>query len=713
MTKIGSPPIAPQHPHRHVTHGDARMDDYYWLRERENPEVIDYLKAENAWFDASTAHTAAFQDQLFEEIKGRIRQTDMSVPYRDGAYRYHERYEDGREYAIYGRIRIYPVTGGGDPSPPEPLAAATGEPPPGEQILLDVNHLAEGHTFCNVGAVRISPDDRLLAYAVDTVGRRQYAIHVRDLETGEDLRDVIPDVTANVAWAADSRTFLYTRHDPTTLRPFQVWRHRLGDAPADDRLVFEEADETFVCGVWPSRSRRYLLIGSFQTITTEYRLVDASDPDGEPMVFLPRERGHEYEIDHYRGRFTIRTNAAAVNFRLMEADDTRPARDTWRELIPHRDDVLIEGFELFRDNLVLAERHDGLSQLSIRPWNGEKAHRIAFDEAAYDVSIDTNRDPETTTLRFHYSSMTTPSSIVDYDMATRERTLLKREEVLGDFDPGRYETLRFFATATDGVRVPISLVRRRGSGPVGPAPLLLYGYGSYGISMEPTFRSSRLSLLDRGFTYAIAHIRGGQEMGRPWYDAGKLMQKKNTFTDFIACAEHLVALGEADPERLYAMGGSAGGLLMGAVINLRPDLFHAVVAQVPFVDVVTTMLDESIPLTTGEYDEWGNPNDPEAYACIRSYSPYDNMTDAPWPHLLVMTGLHDSQVQYWEPAKWVARRRTIAPPDGRRLLLRTNMEAGHGGASGRYRQYREIALQYAFLLDLAGLGPARGFTTDC
>ena len=713
MTKIDSPPIAPRRPHRHVTHDDVRMDDYYWLRDRENPEVVDYLKAENAWFEASMAHTAEFRDQLFEEIKGRIRQTDMSVPYRDGAYRYHERYEDGREYAIYGRVRIHPVSGGGDASAPEPLAATTGEPPPGEQVLLDVNRLAEGHTFCSVGALQNSPDDRLLAYAVDTVGRRQYAIRVRDLETGEDLPDVIPDVTANVAWAADSRTFLYTRHDSTTLRPFQVWRHRLGDASADDRLVFEETDETFVCGVWRSRSRRYLLIGSFQTITTEYRLVDASNPDGEPVVFLPRERGHEYEIDHYRGRFYIRTNAAAVNFRLMEADDTRIARDAWRELIPHRGDVLIEGFELFRDNLVLAERHDGLSQLSIRPWSGKNAHRITFDEAAYEVSVDTNRDSETATLRFHYSSMTTPSSIVDYDMATRARILLKREEVLGDFDPARYETLRFFATATDGVRIPISLVRRRGPDHAGPAPLLLYGYGSYGISMEPTFRSSRLSLLDRGFTYAIAHVRGGQEMGRPWYDAGKLMHKKNTFTDFIACAEHLVFQGEADPERLYAMGGSAGGLLMGAVINLRPDLFHAVVAQVPFVDVVTTMLDESIPLTTGEYDEWGNPNDPDAYACIRSYSPYDNMTDAPWPHLLVMTGLHDSQVQYWEPAKWVARRRAIAPPDGRRLLLRTNMDAGHGGASGRYRQYREIALQYAFLLDLAGLGPSRGSGTDC
>ena len=707
MAHSGSAPVAPQHPHRHETHGDVRMDDYYWLRERENPAVVDYLKAENAWTDAAMAHTARFQDELFEEIKGRIKQTDMSVPYRDGAYRYHERYEDGREYPIYGRVRL-----AGPDARSAPRPGDTAGPPPDEQLLLDVNRVAEGHGFCSVGAMQVSPDDRLLAYAVDTVGRRQYAIRVRDIETGTDLPDVIPDVTANLAWAEDSGTLLYARHDPTTLRPFQVLRHRLGADPAADRLVFEETDETFVCAVWRSRSRRYLLIGSFQTITTEYRLIDASDPDAEPVVFLARERGHEYEIDHYRERFYIRTNAGAVNFRLMEADGGRTSRDAWRELIPHRDDVLLEGFELFRGHLVLAERHDGLTQLSVHPWAGEEPHTIAFGEAAYEASIATNRDPETTTLRFHYSSMTTPSSIYDYDMATRERTLLKREEVLGDFDPARYETLRLFATAGDGARIPISLVRRRGAEGAGPAPLLLYAYGSYGISMEPSFRSSRLSLLDRGVTFAIAHIRGGQEMGRPWYDAGKLMRKKNTFTDFIACAEHVVAEGHADPECLYAMGGSAGGLLMGAVINLRTELFHGVVAQVPFVDVVTTMLDESIPLTTGEYDEWGNPNDPAAYAYIRSYSPYDNMAPVPWPHLLVMTGLHDSQVQYWEPAKWVARRRAIAPSDGRRLLLRTNMDAGHGGAAGRYRKYREIARQDAFLLDLVGAADRQGVPNE-
>ena len=495
----------------------------------------------------------------------------------------------------------------------------------------------------------------------------------------------------------------------------KILLHRLGDDPGDDRLVHEETDATFSCGVWLSRSKRYILIGSYQTLTTEFRYLDAADPEAPLRTFLPRRRGHEYDIDHYRGRFTIRTNDGAHNFRLMEAEGDPPALDAWRELIPHREDVLITGFELFRDYLVVSERRDGLTRLRVRSWEGSE-HYVSFGDAAFAVSIGTNREPETTTLRFHYSSMTTPPSVYDYDMVTRARTLLKQEEVLGDFDPARYETERLLATAPDGVRVPISLVRRkRDRGPVredadrgaaqdaGAAPLLLYGYGAYGISMEPTFRSSRLSLLDRGFTYAIAHVRGGEELGRRWYDDGKLRKKKNTFTDFIACAEHLVAEGHAVPERLFAMGGSAGGLLMGAVINLRPDLFHGVVAQVPFVDVVTTMLDESLPLTTGEYDEWGDPNQPGDYAYIRSYSPYDNMEPVVWPHLLVMTGLHDSQVQYWEPAKWVARRRAHRPEDGRRLLLKTNMDAGHGGASGRFRQYRETALQYAFLLDLAGL----------
>ena len=702
--KIALPPRAPRRPHRHEKHGDVRVDDYHWLLDRDSPEVRAYLEAENAYVRQSMAATADLEQRLYEEIKGRIEQTDMSVPYREGEYCYYHRYEDGREYAIHCRR---PVGGRGvsdEPGAPEV-----------PEVILDVNQVAEGHAFCQVGSRTVSPTGRLLAYTLDTVGRREYALRVRHLARDADLDDVIPNVTANVTWAAGDDVLFYARHDPTTLRPHQVLLHRLGDDSARDRLVYEEKDPTFSCAVWRSRSKRYVLIGSFQTVTTEIRFLDAEDPEAPPVPFLARERGHEYEIDHYRGRFYIRSNAGARNFRLLVADEDRVERAGWRELVPHRDDVLIEGFELFRDHLVIAERHEGLTRLRVRPLEvgGEHPgrdggdHLVAFDEAAYAVWIGTNREPDTATLRFQYSSLTTPPSVYDYDMTTRMRTLLKREEVLGDFDPSRYETRRLFATARDGVRVPISLVRPRGApareASNGAAPLLLYGYGAYGISMDPTFRSSRLSLLDRGFTYAIAHVRGGEELGRRWYEDGKLRKKQNTFNDFIACAEHLVAEGLAAPERLFAMGGSAGGLLMGAVINQRPDLFHGVVAQVPFVDVVTTMLDESIPLTTGENDEWGNPNDANDYARIRAYSPYDNMAPVTWPHLLVMTGLHDSQVQYWEPAKWVAKRRTLQPADGRRLLLKTNLEAGHGGASGRYRQYRETALQYAFLLDLAGV----------
>ena len=687
------PPRAPQRPHRLEKHGDVRLDDYYWLRNREDPAVRAYLEAESAWLRESLAHTAAHEEQLFEEIKRRIRQTDMSVPYREGAYLYHRRYEDGREYPIHCR-----------------RALAAGGAPGGEEVILDVNAVAAGHAFCDVGSRRVSPDGRRLAYAVDTVGRRRYTVRFRDLTTGQDFQDVVPDVTANVAWAAGSDAVFYARQDPETLRPYQILRHRLGDDPGGDRIVYEECDPEFSCAVWRSRSQRYILIGSFQTVTTEIRYLDAADPEARPVAFLPRERGHEYEIDHYRGGFYIRTNAGARNFRLMETDEDRPERAHWRELLPHRDDVLLEGFALFRGHLVAAERRAGLTVLRVRPWSGPGEHEIAFDEPAYASGLGVNLEPDTTTLRFHYSSMVTPESVYDYDMTDRTRTLRKREEVLGGYDPSHYETLRLEATAADGVQVPISLVRRRsgtGEGSAAaaqPPPLLLYGYGSYGISMEASFSSPRLSLLDRGFAYAIAHIRGGEELGRRWYDDGKLLRKKNTFTDFIACAEQLVATEHAAPDRLFAMGGSAGGLLMGAVVNLRPDLFHGVVAQVPFVDVLTTMLDETIPLTTGEYDEWGNPNEPQAYEYIRSYSPYDNMQPVTWPHLLVMTGLHDSQVQYWEPAKWVARRRAMQPDDGRRLLLKTNMEAGHGGASGRYRRYRELALQYAFLLDLAGAG---------
>jgi oligopeptidase B len=676
------PPVAHVEPTKLEKHGHVRIDDYYWLRERENPEVIAWLEAENAYTEAMMAPAAGLRDSLYGEIVGRIRQTDLSVPFREDGWYYYSRYEEGKEYPIHCRKR-------------RSLDAP-------EEVMIDVNALAEGHDFFRVGRLAVSPDGRLVAYPVDVHGRRIYTIHVKDLSTGELLEDVIPEVTGNMAWAGDGRTLFYSKQDPVTLRWNRIYRHVLGTPPAEDDLVYEESDETFECSVIRTKSRRYLMIASEQTLSTEYRYLDADDPGGTFRVIQPRERGVEYHVDHLGDHFYIRTNLDAENFRLMRTPVDRPEREHWEEVIPHRDDVLLEGFDLFRDFLVLEERREGLRRLRVRPWSGEAEHEIAFDEPAYVVYTRDNREIDTPLLRFVYASMTTPESVYDYNMITRERVLLKREEVLGGFDPADYRTERLMATARDGTRVPISLVYRKGMVRDGSNPLLLYGYGSYGYSLDAGFRSDRLSLLDRGFIYAIAHVRGGQELGRRWYEDGKLLKKKNTFTDFIDCAEHLVREGYTRPDRLFAMGGSAGGLLMGAVANMRPELFRGIVASVPFVDVVTTMLDESIPLTTGEYDEWGDPNEKEYYDYMLSYSPYDNVEAKAYPAMLVLTALHDSQVQYWEPAKWVAKLRATKTDD-EPLLLKTEMEAGHHGVSGRFRQYRDTALIYAFLLDLAGI----------
>ena len=684
---IPEPPRARVAPTRIETHGVVRVDDYYWLRERDNPEVTAYLEAENEHTRAVMEPTEALQETLFAEIKGRIKQTDMSVPYREGDYTYYTRHEDGREYPIYCR---------------RPIESPQPSPRPSEQVLLDVNLLAEGHDFCEVSGRQVSPDQHLIAYATDLEGRRIHTIRIKDLTTGETLGDELTGVTSNLVWANDSRTLFYASQDPATLRWFRVYRHRLGASQADDTLVFEEPDETFNCEVGKSRSKRYLLIASYQTLSTEYRYLDADAPDGSFAVFLPRARDHEYHIDHYRDRFYIRTNRDARNFKLMEAADGQSDPDAWVEVIPHREDVLLGRFELFTDHLVVQERRGGLVHLGVRPWVGEGAHDIAFDEPTYDAYLSTNREADTPVLRFGYQSLTTPVSTYDYDMVTRTRTLRKREEVLGGFDPSRYRAERLTATAPDGESIPISLVSRIGTARDGTNPLLLYGYGAYGISVDATFNSARLSLLDRGFVYAIAHVRGGQELGRRWYDDGRLGNKPNTFNDFIACAEHLIAERFTDRARLFVMGGSAGGLLVGAVLNMRPDLFAGALADVPFVDVVTTMLDDSIPLTTGEYDEWGNPHERAAFDDILAYSPYDNVEAKGYPSLLVLAGLHDSQVQYWEPAKWVAKLRAVKT-DTKLLLLKTSMDAGHGGVSGRYRRYRETALQYAFLLVEAGL----------
>ncbi len=676
------PPVAPVKPTRLEKHGHVRVDNYYWLRERDNPEVLKYLEEENRYTEAVMAHTRPLQEKLFQEFRTRIKQTDMSVPYfRDGYY-YYTRVEEGKEYPLYCRKK-------GSLDAPE-------------EILVDVNQVAAGHKFCSVTRPAVSTNNRLIAYGVDTVGRRFYTLYFKDLESGQLLPDRIANVTGNVVWANDNRTVFYARQHPVTLRSYQIYRHVLGADPAADTLVYEEKDETFRCFVAKTKSKRYLMIASTQTLSTEYRLLEADNPAGAFRVFLPRERNHEYEVEHYGDHFYIRTNWNARNFRLMRTRVDQTAREHWQEVIPHRSDVLLQDFEIFRDHLVVVERKDGLTRLRVRPWSGKAEHYVDFEEPAYLVVPTDNYEYDTPLLRFTYSSLTTPASVYDYNMETRQRTLLKREEVLGGFDPANYQAERVYATAPDGVRVPISLVYRKGFRKDGSHPLLLYGYGSYGNSTEATFNPFRISLLDRGFVYAIAHVRGGQELGRQWYEDGKLLKKKNTFTDFIACAEFLIREKYADPKRVFAQGASAGGLLMGAVVNMRPDLFRGVIAGVPFVDVVTTMLDESIPLTTNEYDEWGNPNDKTYYDYMLSYSPYDQVKRKAYPNLLVTTALHDSQVQYWEPAKWVAKLRALKT-DNNRLLLKTRMDAGHGGASGRYERYREIAFEYAFLLDLAGI----------
>ncbi len=678
-----NPPLAKIIPHRLEQHGQVRVDNYYWLNDRSNPEVLEYLQKENNFATAQMLHTADLEGALFEEIKGRIKQTDLSVPFKQGDYVYYVRYEEGKEYALYCRKK------GSIASP--------------EEIMIDGNELAEGHEFFSLGNWLVSSGQDILAYAMDTQGRRIYSISFKNLTTGEILTDVIPTVTGNMEWGNDNRTLFYSRQDPETLRSYQIYRHVLGTDPEKDELVFEEPDETFSAFVTKSKSKRFLLIGAHQTVSSEYWYLNADTPGGTFQVFCPREREHEYEVDHLGEYFYIRTNDQAKNFRLMKAAVNAINRGQWKEVIPHRAEVFLEGFELFREYLVVEERKQGLIHLRILPHSGGSEHELDFGESAYLAALGDNYEIDTPYLRFGYTSMTTPMTIYDYHMDTREKTFLKQEEVLGDFHSGHYQTERLLAPAEDGTHIPISLVYRKGFSKNGSHPLLLYGYGSYGASMDASFSSARLSLLDRGFVYALAHIRGGEELGRQWYENGKLLNKKNTFTDFTASADFLVQQGYANASKLYAMGGSAGGLLMGAVMNMRPDLFQGIVAQVPFVDVVTTMLDPDIPLTTGEYDEWGNPNQRDSYDYMLSYSPYDNVQAVAYPHLLVTTGLHDSQVQYWEPAKWVAKLRA-AKTDDHRIILKTNMDAGHGGSSGRFKRYEEIAMIYAFLLDLAGMG---------
>ena len=677
------PPAAKIVPKELTIHGHTRVDNYYWLNERDNPEVVAYLEAENAYLQAVLKPTEAFQEKLYAEIVGRIKQTDLSVPYRSEGYHYYTRFEEGKDYPVYCRKK--------------------GSLEGAEEVLLDVNAMAEGHGYYSVTGLEVSPDNMLLSYGVDTVSRRKYTIRFKDLATGETLPDEIPVTTGSAAWAADNRTVFYTRIDDTTLRSHKIFRHVLGTPVADDVLVHEETDETFACDVFGTKSKKFLFIVSGSTLSTEYRFIPADKPLAVFKVFQPRERDLEYDVEHYRDKFYIRTNLGARNFRLMTAALDRTGKADWVELVPHRDDVLLENFVIFKGALVLQERRNGLVRMRVMPWDRKvPEHDLDFGEETYAARIAMNPEFDTEWLRFGYTSLTTPQSTFDYNMVTREKKLLKQEEVLGGFDAANYHAERHYATARDGVKVPVSLVYRKGLERNGANPCLLYAYGSYGSSTDAGFSSARLSLLDRGVVYAIAHIRGGQEMGRAWYEDGKLLKKKNTFTDFIDCAEYLVAEKFTDPGRLFANGGSAGGLLMGAVVNMRPDLFKGVVAGVPFVDVITTMLDTSIPLTTGEFDEWGNPQAKEYYDYMLSYSPYDQVEAKAYPALLVTTGLHDSQVQYFEPAKWVAKLRVLKT-DRNPLLLWTNMEGGHGGVSGRFRRLRQTAMEYAFMLDLAGI----------
>jgi len=675
-------PRAEKKPVELEKHGDVRVDNYYWLNERENEEVIDYLKRENEYLDKAMTHRADFQDKLFDEIVGRIKQDDESVPYFDNGYYYYTRYESGKEHPIYARKK--------------------GSLEADEEVVLDVNELAEGFEYYNVTGLSVSPDNRYVAFGEDTLSRRIFTLRIKDMETGEFLPETIGGTTGRSEWSADGKHLFYNLRHPETLRSYKVLRHEIGNNPEDAELIFHEEDNTFLTFLYKTKSRDYIVIGSYATLTQDYRLIPADDPTAEPSVFEPRDRegNLEYSIAHKGDKFYIRTNLDAQNFKIMVTPEDATGRENWRDFIPHRDDVLVEGMELFADHLVVQERIEGLSQLRIMEWEGDDDHYIEFEDEAFVVYTGTNREMDTDVVRIGFSSLTTPNSVFDYNMNTRELELMKQQEVLGDFDSDNYVSKRKMVKVRDGVEVPVSMVHHKDTPLDGTSPLLLYAYGSYGISMEPHFNSVRLSLLDRGFIYAIAHIRGGEEMGRHWYEDGKLLNKKNTFRDFIDCGKYLVENNYAHPDHLYALGGSAGGLLMGAVVNKAPDLWAGIIAAVPFVDVVTTMLDESIPLTTGEYDEWGNPNVEEYYYYIKSYSPYDNVTEQDYPPMLVTTGLHDSQVQYWEPAKWVAKLREKKTDDNP-LLLYTNLATGHSGAAGRFERHRESARNYTFLLDLA------------
>ncbi|MDG2281112.1 MAG: S9 family peptidase, partial [Flavicella sp.] len=669
-------------------------DNYHWMRlsdaqknskdpDAQTKDVLEYLNAENDFLEAALKHTEDFQKDLFEEMKGRIKEDDASVPYKKNGYFYITRFEKGKQYPIYTRKK--------------------GSLEADEELLFDVNEMAEGYDYYTLGGLSISPDNTKAAFAIDTVSRRQYIIYVKDLITGEILSDKIENTTGGAVWANDSATFFYTEKDAETLRSTKIKRHSLGTVATEDVLVFEEKDETFGTYVTKSKSQKYLVIGSYSTLSTEYQLLEADNPTGAFRVFQKRERDLEYSIAHYEDHFYVVTNKdKATNFKLMKTPITATEKENWVDLIPHREDVLLEDISIFKNHLVLEERANGLNLIRIKKWDGSEDYYLPFGEETYSAYVYANPEFDTEVIRYGYNSMTTPSSVIDFNMVDQSKEIKKEQEVLGGaFDKENYTSKRVWVTARDGKKVAISLVHRKDTELNENTPFLQYAYGSYGHTIDASFSTTRLSLLDRGFVYGIAHIRGSEYLGRVWYEDGKLLRKMNTFTDFIDCSKYLIENKYTSEKHLYAMGGSAGGLLMGAVINMNPELYHGVLAAVPFVDVISTMLDESIPLTTGEFDEWGNPKNKEYYDYIKQYSPYDNVSAQVYPNLLITTGLHDSQVQYWEPAKWIAKLRDYSTGTNK-LLMHTDMETGHGGASGRFDALKETARDYTFILDLEG-----------
>ena len=685
-------PVAEKIPFEIEKHGDVRTDNYFWMRlsdeqklseikDAQTQKVIDYLEAENAYFDAITNPTKNFQDNLFEEMKGRIKEDDASVPYKSNGYFYITRYEKGKQYPIYSRKK-------------EHLEAK-------EEVLFDVNTMAKGFDYYQLGGLNVSPDNKLAVFATDTVSRRQYFLRIKNLETGEIYKDIIENTTGGSVWANDNKTIFYTKKDPVTLRSVKIFRHVLGTPASEDIEVYHEKDETFGTYVTKSKSKKYIIIGSYSTVSTEAQFLEADNPTGKFKLLQPRERDLEYNVSHYGDSFYILTNKdKATNFKLMKTPVSATEKENWTDVIPHREDTLLEDFSIFKDYLVLEERNNGLSKIRFKSWDDTEDYYLPFDEETYSVSVYANPEFNTQIIRYVYNSFTTPSSVVDFNMKSKEKDIKKEQEVLGGkFDKKNYISKRIWATARDGKKVPISLVYHKNTELNSETPVLQYAYGSYGYTIPDSFSTTRLSLLDRGFVYALAHIRGSEYLGRNWYEDGKMLNKKNTFYDFIDCSKFLIENNYTSSKHLYGMGGSAGGLLMGAIVNMNPELYNGIIAAVPFVDVVSTMIDESIPLTTGEYDEWGNPNDKIFYEYIKSYSPYDNVTQQDYPTLLVTTGFHDSQVQYWEPAKWVAKLRELKT-DANLLLLHTNMETGHGGASGRFDSLKETARDYTFLLSL-------------